>query len=93
MNAYIEEKIADTAEKVGSYLLDELNSLKERHELVGDVRGIGLIEGVEFVKDKETKEALVAEDPDAPMKQRPLVSLSDKSLEGGLLIMRTMSVL
>ena len=40
----------------GEYLMKRLNELKDRHEVVGDVRGIGLMVGVEFVKDKKSKE-------------------------------------
>ncbi|MHA2139918.1 MAG: aspartate aminotransferase family protein [Candidatus Thorarchaeota archaeon] len=43
------------AEK-GAYLLKKLNELVEKHEIVGDARGIGLMVGIEFVKDKKSKE-------------------------------------
>ncbi|TXT57734.1 MAG: 5-aminovalerate aminotransferase DavT [Candidatus Thorarchaeota archaeon] len=43
------------AEK-GAYLLKRLNELKDKYEVVGDVRGLGLMVGVEFVKDKKSKE-------------------------------------
>ncbi|MGY5875647.1 MAG: aspartate aminotransferase family protein [Candidatus Thorarchaeota archaeon] len=43
------------AEK-GAYLLNRLEELKDKHEVVGDVRGIGLMTGIEFVKDKKSKE-------------------------------------
>jgi adenosylmethionine-8-amino-7-oxononanoate aminotransferase len=39
---------------MGEYLLRALQSLS-RHEFVGDVRGKGLLAGIEFVKDKKTK--------------------------------------
>jgi 4-aminobutyrate aminotransferase-like enzyme len=63
----------------------------DSHKSVGDVRGLGLIAAIEFVKDKETKEPLVAEDPDGPVEDRPMVALSDGCLEEGLLLMPTMS--
>ncbi len=40
----------------GAYLMKRLNELKDKYEVVGDVRGIGLMVGIEFVKDKKTKE-------------------------------------
>jgi 4-aminobutyrate aminotransferase len=44
------------AEVQGEYLLGELNRMAARHPSMGDVRGIGLMVGVEFVKDKTSKE-------------------------------------
>ncbi|HEY2390842.1 MAG TPA: aminotransferase class III-fold pyridoxal phosphate-dependent enzyme, partial [Candidatus Angelobacter sp.] len=44
------------ADVVGSYLRNGLEGLKEKHELVGDVRGMGLLQAIEFVKDRKTKE-------------------------------------
>ncbi|MEM0086860.1 MAG: aminotransferase class III-fold pyridoxal phosphate-dependent enzyme [Candidatus Micrarchaeaceae archaeon] len=43
------------------YILKRLNSMKEKYESVGDVRGIGLMIGVEFVKTKKGKEPGVEE--------------------------------
>jgi 4-aminobutyrate aminotransferase-like enzyme len=40
----------------GEYLMKRLNELKDKYEVVGDVRGLGLMVGVEFVKNKKTKE-------------------------------------
>ena len=50
-----EEKLLENANKQGSYALKRLGELKERSEIVGDVRGKGLMIGVELVEDKETK--------------------------------------
>ncbi len=43
------------AEKIGKALLKRLKEIMERHEIVGDVRGLGLMAGAEIVKDKGTK--------------------------------------
>jgi len=91
INAYIDDKIPENAAKVGEYLLDTLRGIQDRQKTVGNVRGLGLIEGVEFVKDKTTKEPLVAEDPEAPLEERPMVALSDGCMEEGLLLMPAMS--
>jgi 4-aminobutyrate aminotransferase len=44
------------AAKVGRQMLERLNGWKQTHPLVGDVRGRGLMIGIELVKDKETRE-------------------------------------
>lgn len=49
------------AASVGAYLLDELDKMKTRHRLIGDVRGKGLMIGIECVRDQETKEMAVSE--------------------------------
>jgi 2,2-dialkylglycine decarboxylase (pyruvate) len=41
---------------MGDYLAASLRSLQERHEEIGDVRGMGLLRGIELVKDRETRE-------------------------------------
>jgi len=91
INAYIENKIPEHVEKIGKYLLDALEGIKDRHKSVGDIRGLGLIEGIEFVKDKATKEPLMPKDPNAPIEERPMVVLSDGCMEEGLLIMAAFS--
>lgn len=55
------EKLAEKAVSVGEYTLNRLDEMKEKSEIVGDVRGKGLMIGVEFVKDKQTKEKAVKE--------------------------------
>jgi 4-aminobutyrate aminotransferase len=40
----------------GAYMIKRLEELKDKHEVIGDVRGIGLMAGVEFVKNKKSKE-------------------------------------
>ncbi|MBZ5523426.1 MAG: aspartate aminotransferase family protein [Acidobacteriia bacterium] len=51
-----EDRLMDNAATVGSYYRDGLESLKQKHELVGDVRGMGLMQALEFVKNRDTKE-------------------------------------
>jgi 4-aminobutyrate aminotransferase len=53
----IEQEYLVNAASVGEYTLDALEEIKARHPSIGDVRGIGLMIGVEFVKDRETREA------------------------------------
>ena len=51
-----QEGLAENAGKVGTYMRDGLERLATRHEGIGDVRGAGLFLGLEFVKDRTTKE-------------------------------------
>ncbi|MFP5236715.1 MAG: acetyl ornithine aminotransferase family protein [Acidobacteriota bacterium] len=53
------EAIANAA-KVGAKMMERLNAWKQTHPLVGDVRGRGLMIGVELVKDKQTREPATA---------------------------------
>src|ERR671932_170218 len=56
--------LAENARVMGQRLLDGMRQLAERHPSIGDVRGLGLMVGVEFVKDRATREPapdLVAE--------------------------------
>jgi 4-aminobutyrate aminotransferase len=52
----IEKEYLQNAAEVGQYTLDALAEIKVRHPSIGDVRGIGLMIGVEFVMDRNTKE-------------------------------------
>lgn len=49
-----DEHLQAHAHEVGSYLKNGLHALKEKHSLIGDVRGLGLFLGVEFVCDRQT---------------------------------------
>ncbi|MEM3519315.1 MAG: acetyl ornithine aminotransferase family protein [Candidatus Hadarchaeales archaeon] len=50
------EKLDRNAERVGGYLIQRFRELAEEHEIIGDVRGKGMMIGIEFVKDRKTKE-------------------------------------
>ncbi|MDP3967846.1 MAG: aminotransferase class III-fold pyridoxal phosphate-dependent enzyme [Nocardioides sp.] len=56
-----EDKLQQRAAEVGEYFLRSLEKLKTRHQIIGDVRGQGLYLGIEFVRDRETKEPAAAE--------------------------------
>jgi alanine-glyoxylate transaminase/(R)-3-amino-2-methylpropionate-pyruvate transaminase len=51
-----EEADPDYVERVGSHLRRGLEALQEKYPVIGDVRGKGLMQGVELVRDRETKE-------------------------------------
>ena len=55
------EKLQENALRLGGYLLSGLEKLKQKHALIGDVRGKGLLLGIELVKDRATKEPAKAE--------------------------------
>jgi 4-aminobutyrate aminotransferase len=55
-----EQYIANAAE-VGAHLMDGLRALQDKHPLIGDVRGLGLMIGIELVKDRKTKERAIDE--------------------------------
>jgi 4-aminobutyrate aminotransferase-like enzyme len=51
-----EENLRHNAAEVGGYLRQRLEELKEKYQVIGDVRGLGLMQALELVKDRETKE-------------------------------------
>lgn len=52
----IEEELMANASAMGARLINKLKNLKKENSLIGDVRGLGLMIGVELVKDQRTKE-------------------------------------
>jgi len=73
----IEESYLANAAEVGQYAIDALQEIQMRHPSIGDVRGKGLMIGVEFVKDKETRE------PDEELRNK----IEDVGFEHGLLLL------
>ncbi len=51
-----EERLLERASRMGEYLKRRFEEMKEEHSLIGDVRGKGLLLGVDLIKDKLTKE-------------------------------------
>jgi 4-aminobutyrate aminotransferase len=71
-----EERLMDNAQEVGNHFRAKLGELKQKYSLIGDVRGMGLMQGLELVKDRKTKEP-------APQE---LLQLMERAKENGLLI-------
>jgi 4-aminobutyrate aminotransferase len=60
----LQRELVANSEDVGAYLKRGLEKLATKHDCIGDVRGIGLMIGVEFVKDRASKQ------PDAELRDR-----------------------
>ena len=52
----LENGLISNAQKMGEYLLNKLDELRKSHPIIGDIRGKGLMIGVELVKNQQTKE-------------------------------------
>jgi len=59
--ALLKEQLIANAASVGTYLMEELAQMKSRHHLIGDVRGKGLMIGIECVRNRDTKEMAIPE--------------------------------
>ncbi len=71
-----EDRLMDNAHTIGAYFRQGLENLKEKYTLIGDVRGLGLMQGLELVKDRKTKEP-------APQETNRLM---DQARRAGLII-------
>lgn len=69
-----EKKLGDNAKSIGRHMLKRLNELKEKYEIIGDVRGIGLMIGAEIVRDKKSRV------PDEARRKEILCKASEKGL-------------
>ena len=71
-----EEKLLENAHTVGARLREKLEELKSKYPLIGDVRGMGLMQALELVKDRGTKEPA----PEATLQ------VMERARDNGLLI-------
>jgi len=51
----LRDHLAQRAAELGAYLRQQLSALQQRHAVIGDLRGRGLLHGVELVLDRQTK--------------------------------------
>jgi len=75
-----EEKLLDNVVNVGNYALEKLEELKDKHTLIGDVRGKGLFLGIELVKDRQSKE---------PVDESVVAGIAADCMQQGVIIGRT----
>ena len=57
----LKEQLVANAAAVGEHLMNGIRELQDKHAIVGDVRGKGLMIGIELVRDRQTKERAVEE--------------------------------
>lgn len=74
-----ENNLIEKCAEMGKYLKKRLIELQEKHPIIGDVRGMGLMIGIEFVKDKETKEPF---SPDAKI----AATVTGEAMERGVIV-------
>ncbi|MFQ5916071.1 MAG: aminotransferase class III-fold pyridoxal phosphate-dependent enzyme, partial [Nitrospinota bacterium] len=70
-----EEDVPAKARAIGEHLKERLEALAQRYEMVGDVRGRGMLQGIELVKDRKTKAPATEEGQ----------AMARHCLEGGLI--------
>jgi len=75
-----EENLIENAAVIGDYLIGKLHELADKHEIIGDVRGKGLLAGFELVTDRESKE---------PVDESYVIRVGAECKRNGLLIGRT----
>jgi len=74
------ENLLDNVNRMGDYLMDRLYELKDKHAVIGDVRGKGLFCGAELVRDRETRE---------PLEEGLVAGVAADCLQQGVMIGRT----
>ena len=79
-----DEELLQNATRIGKFALERLAELQRKHALVGDVRGLGLLLGVELVRDRQSRER-ATEEAEAVMYEALARGLSFKLTMGNIL--------
>jgi 4-aminobutyrate aminotransferase-like enzyme len=58
IEAIVDEGLVEHAARLGAHMLDRLRDMQERYPFIGDVRGVGLLIGVDLVADRRSNELL-----------------------------------
>ena len=81
-----DENLLDNTLRMGVRVMDNLRALQDKHKVIGDVRGAGLFNGAELVKDRDTKEPadekMVAAVVADCMAQGVIIGMTNRSLLG-----------
>jgi taurine--2-oxoglutarate transaminase len=92
IEAFREEGIVENAATMGEVLGDGLAALADKHESIGEVRGLGLFYGVELVRDRETREPLVPFNASGEA-FAPMAKIGKAALANGLYLMTHWNVI
>ena len=84
---YQEDNLIENSEKMGNYLLEKAQELKDKHSCVGDVRGLGLFVGLELVKNKKTREPIIPLNAKLKSGMNPKLEVAKKLGELGMMAM------
>lgn len=87
ISIYEEDSLIENSKVMGKYLLDKALELKDKHKSVGDVRGLGLFVGLELVKNKKSREPLLAVDAKIRPGMNPKLEVAKKLGELGMIAM------
>jgi len=61
LDCLIEDGLIDNARRVGDYAMSRMRTMQQRFEIVGDVRGLGLLLGIEMIRDRTTRARAIEE--------------------------------
>ncbi|HCH23295.1 MAG TPA: aspartate aminotransferase family protein [Oceanospirillaceae bacterium] len=75
-----DENLLENVQQMGAYLNERLHGLAEKHEIIGDIRGAGLFQGIELVVDRETRE---------PVHESVVAGVAADCMANGVIIGRT----
>jgi len=70
----LQDELVSNSAEVGAYLKAGLEKLMSKYECIGDVRGMGMMLGVEFVRDRSTRE------PDVDLRDRVEIAVFERGL-------------
>jgi taurine--2-oxoglutarate transaminase len=92
IEAFKEEGVVENSAEMGGVFAEKLRELQDKHPSIGDVRGLGCFWGIELVKNRETREALVPFNASGE-EFAPVARVSKAALERGLYLMTHWNVI